>query len=100
MAPERAHYHDRITQDPAVMVGKPVVRDTRIPVELVLGHLAANPHLDDLFGASPHLTIDDVKACLAYAEAAGGRKHRATGKEVLERWRKHPRESRPPPTVS
>ena len=56
------------------MVGKPVVRGTRIPVELVIGHLAANPDLDDLFGAYPHLTLDDVKACLAYAQQAVERK--------------------------
>jgi hypothetical protein len=40
------------------MVGKPVVKDTRIPVELVLGHLAANPDLDELFAAYPHLAIE------------------------------------------
>ena len=57
-------YKDRISQDPAVMVGKPVVKGTRIPVELVLGHLAHNPDLADLFGAYPHLTLEDVKACL------------------------------------
>src|SRR4051794_32334975 len=61
---------DRITQDPDVMVGKPVVRGTRIPVALVLGHLAQNPDLDDLFSAYPGLTVEDVKACLAYARAA------------------------------
>lgn len=62
-------YKDRISQDPAVMVGKPVVKGTRIPVELVLGHLAHNPDLNDLFAAYPHLTLEDVKACLAYAQA-------------------------------
>ncbi len=36
MATERALYTDRITEDPAVMVGKPVVRGTRISMELVL----------------------------------------------------------------
>jgi uncharacterized protein (DUF433 family) len=35
-----------ITVDPAVMVGKPVVKGTRVPVELVLAKLAANPDLD------------------------------------------------------
>ena len=64
---------DRITQDPRVMVGKPVVRGTRIPVELILGHLAHNPNLDELFAAYPELTIEDVKAVLAYAQAAVGR---------------------------
>jgi uncharacterized protein (DUF433 family) len=58
---------DRIATDPAVMVGKPVVRGTRIPVELVLGFLSANPDLSELLQAYPHLTVDDVKACLAYS---------------------------------
>ena len=46
------------------MVGKPVVRGTRIPVERVLAHLADNPELSDLFEALPRLTLEDVRACL------------------------------------
>lgn len=49
------------------MVGKPVVKGTRVTVERVLAHLAETPDLDDLFAAFPHLTIEDVQACLAYA---------------------------------
>lgn len=67
---------ERITIDPEVMVGKPVVRGTRIPVELVLGFLAANPDLGELLQAYPHLTVDDVKACLVYARAAVRRQRR------------------------
>lgn len=69
MAAERPLYRARITQDPEIMVGKPVITGTRIPVELVLAHLAYNPDLDDLFGAYPHLTREDVQAVLAYAQA-------------------------------
>jgi len=65
---------DRITADPNVMVGKPVVRGTRIPVERVLEQLAYNPDLHELFAAYPRLTVDDVKACLAYAQRAVSRK--------------------------
>jgi uncharacterized protein (DUF433 family) len=65
---------DRITTDPDVMVGKPVVRGTRIPVERVLEQLAYNPDLHELFAAYPRLTVDDVKACLAYAQRAVSRK--------------------------
>ena len=39
-------------------------------VERVIEHLAHNPDLEDLFGAYPELTIEDVKACLQYAHAA------------------------------
>ena len=73
---ERTNYQDRIVQDPNIMVGKPVVRGTRIPVEVVIGKLAENPDLDDLFTAYPRLTIEDVKACLTYANALVGKKRR------------------------
>ena len=62
-------YEDRIVTDPQIMVGKPVVRGTRIPVALVLEYLAANPDLEHLFAAFPRLTEADVRACLAYAQA-------------------------------
>jgi uncharacterized protein (DUF433 family) len=69
MAREQAQYHERIVQDPGIMVGKPVVKGTRIPVEVVLAYLARNPNFDDLFADYPRLTMDDVKACFAYARA-------------------------------
>jgi uncharacterized protein (DUF433 family) len=69
MANGQPTYQDRIIADPDIMVGKPVVKGTRIPVELVLGELAANPDLDELFAAYPRLTIEDVRACLDYAQA-------------------------------
>lgn len=62
-------YHERIIRDPAILVGKPVVKGTRIPVELVLAKLAANPDLAELLADYPRLTVDDVKAVLAYAQA-------------------------------
>lgn len=65
-----APYADRIVQDPAILVGKPVIKGTRLSVELVLGHLAENPDLDELFAAYPRLSVDDVKAVLAYAHDA------------------------------
>jgi uncharacterized protein (DUF433 family) len=68
MAKLELDYRARITTDPNVMVGKPVVRGTRVPVERVLQHLADNPDVNDLFAAFPHLTIEDVQACLAYAQ--------------------------------
>ncbi len=58
---------ERITIDPDVLVGKPVIKGTRMPVELVLAKLAANPDLDEFFLDYPELTVDDVKACLRYA---------------------------------
>ncbi|MGD9892089.1 MAG: DUF433 domain-containing protein [Dehalococcoidia bacterium] len=69
MATEQPTYQDRISSDPKVMAGKPVVRGTRMPVEIVLRALAQNPNVQELFVEYPRLTMDDVRACLAYAEA-------------------------------
>ena len=69
MTKEQPRYRDRIVQDPNVMVGKPVVKGTRIPVERVLQHLEENDWAD-LFAAFPELTEEDVRTCLAYARAA------------------------------
>jgi uncharacterized protein (DUF433 family) len=70
MADKQQPYKYRITINPAIMVGKPVVKGTRIPVERVVAHLANNPDLTDLFAAYPELTVEDVKACLQYAHHA------------------------------
>ena len=59
--------HPRITLDPNVMVGKPVIRGTRITVELVLDLLAQGWTKDEIVAAYPHLKAEDILACLAYA---------------------------------
>lgn len=69
MEQDRPRYQDRIMAAPQTLVGKPVVRGTRIGVEHVLQQLAANPDTEELFAAYPELTMADVKACLAYAQA-------------------------------
>ncbi|MGH7856810.1 MAG: DUF433 domain-containing protein, partial [Candidatus Binatia bacterium] len=58
---------DRIDINPAVMVGKPVIRGTRVPVELVLRKLSEGATEAELLEAYPRLTIDDIRAALAYA---------------------------------
>lgn len=60
----------RIEINPSVMLGKPVVRDTRIPVELLLRKLAEGATFTELLDAYPRLTEDDIRACLAYAADA------------------------------
>lgn len=76
--------HDRIVEDPAIMVGKPVIKGTRIPVERVLRHLEENDRAD-LFEAFPELTGDDVRACLAYArEAIEQRRQLAVARNAAE----------------
>lgn len=61
-------YQDRIISIPGVIGGKHVVKGTRIPVEIVLQHLAYDLSLETLFADYPRLTKEDVQACLAYAE--------------------------------
>ena len=72
-------YSHRIAQDPKILGGKPVIKGTRVPVEVVLEYLAHNPDFDELFADYPRLTLDDVKACFKYAqtlvEAIPNQKH-------------------------
>lgn len=57
----------RIEINPDIMFGKPVIRGTRIPVELILRHFASGHVLEDLLEGYPHLTREDVRAALDYA---------------------------------
>lgn len=66
---KRTTLNNRIIVDPNILVGKPIIKGTRISVELVLKHLALNPNLNELLAAYPHLTVDDVRACLSYAQS-------------------------------
>lgn len=57
----------RIEINPNVMMGKPVIRGTRIPVELLIRKLSEGATEDELLDAYPRLTKKDIKAALAYA---------------------------------
>jgi uncharacterized protein (DUF433 family) len=57
----------RITSDPAIFAGKPIVRGRRLAVEHVLSMLAAGDAPQDVLAAYPLLEADDVRACLLYA---------------------------------
>ncbi|OGK88844.1 MAG: antitoxin [Candidatus Rokubacteria bacterium GWC2_70_16] len=61
---------DRIEENPKVMMGKPVIRGTRIPVELVLRKLAEGATFEDLLAAYPRLRREDIQAALGYAADA------------------------------
>jgi len=58
---------DRIEINPTVMLGKPVIRGTRIPVELIIRKLSEGATEADLLDAYPRLTHEDIQAALAYA---------------------------------
>lgn len=67
----------RITVNPEIFGGKPIVRGRRLAVEHVIGMLAAGDSVDDLLRAYPWLEREDVMACLVYA-------HRMVGHERIE----------------
>ena len=59
----------RIEAKPAVMLGKPCVKGTRIPVYLLLEKMAAGETIEQLLAAYPQLATEDLRACLEYAAA-------------------------------
>jgi uncharacterized protein (DUF433 family) len=61
---------DRIEINPKVMMGKPVIRGTRIPVELILRKLGEGASEADLLDAYPRLTREDILAAMSYAADA------------------------------
>jgi uncharacterized protein (DUF433 family) len=56
-----------IVSDPAVMMGKPVVKSTRITVELILEKLGAGETVEQLLEAHPRLTREGIQAALSFA---------------------------------
>lgn len=59
----------RITADPEIFGGKPIIRGMRISVELILSLLAQGVSTEEILSDYPDLEPDDVRACLAYAHA-------------------------------
>ena len=59
--------YERITVDPAVMVGKPCIQGTRITVDLILRKFAAGETEADLLQGYPHLSREDIRQALAFA---------------------------------
>jgi len=60
-------WRERITVDPRILVGKPVVKGTRIAVEMVVDLLAAGWTHQQILDSYPTLSEADVRACLSYA---------------------------------
>jgi uncharacterized protein (DUF433 family) len=58
---------ERIEVNPRVMLGKPVIRGTRIPVELILRKLSEGASEADLLDGYPQLTREDIRAAMRYA---------------------------------
>jgi uncharacterized protein (DUF433 family) len=58
---------ERIEANPGVMLGKPVIRGTRVPVELILRRISEGATEEALLASYPHLTLDDLRAAVAFA---------------------------------
>jgi uncharacterized protein (DUF433 family) len=68
--PHANRYEDlkRIVVDPKVMVGKPVIRGTRLTVQFILGMLAHGSTIEDIIGEYQGLTREDVLACIGFTK--------------------------------
>ena len=62
---------ERITARPDVLGGKPIIRDLRVSVEMVLSLLAQGVAPEAILDDYPELEFDDIRACTAYAHAVG-----------------------------
>ncbi|MDK2855975.1 MAG: hypothetical protein PWQ86_1188 [Bacillota bacterium] len=58
---------DRIVCNPEILGGKPVIKGTRIAVYLILDLLSEGYSFEDILRLYPHLTTEDIKACIRYA---------------------------------
>jgi uncharacterized protein (DUF433 family) len=63
------NWEDRIVIDPEILVGKPIIRGTRLAVEFVVELLAQGWTEAEILENYPGLTRDDIQACLKYASA-------------------------------
>lgn len=59
--------HERIIIDPKILGGKPVIKGTRIPVYVIVNHVAAGYTVEKILEEYPPLTGEDVKAALEFA---------------------------------
>ena len=64
----RADWKKHITSDPKVMLGKPIIKGTRITVELILEKLSEGEPIEQILESHPQLVKKSIYACLAYAQ--------------------------------
>ena len=63
----RTDWRDRVIVDPEIHHGDPCIKGTRIPVTVIVGSVADGLSLDEIRAAYPQLSVEDVRAALAYA---------------------------------
>ena len=61
------NWRDHIVSGPAILVGKPTIKGTRISIELIFGWLANGWTFEQVLESYPHITRDDIQAALAFA---------------------------------
>ena len=61
------NYRDRIEINPNILMGKPVIKGTRIPVELILRKLGEGATIEELLEMYPNLTKEDILAAISYS---------------------------------
>ncbi len=60
-------YISRLTSSPDVLLGKPVIKNTRITVELILERLGDGMTIDEILEATPNIKKEDILACISYS---------------------------------
>jgi len=71
-------YREHITVDYRIMLGKPIIKGTRITIALILKKLAEGMEIKDVIEAYPHLKEENIRAALAYSSAV------VAGEELLD----------------
>ena len=61
---------DRVVSDPAILGGKPIIKETQISVEIILEWIASGASHDDVLQSYPHLSAEDVEQAIGYAAQA------------------------------
>jgi uncharacterized protein (DUF433 family) len=70
---KKIKWQEHIMSDPQILYGKPCIKGTRIPVDLILEKLAYGEQVNDLLQDYPRITDKDIYACLFYAAEKIGR---------------------------
>ena len=63
----RVDWKERVVIDPQLHHGDPCIKGTRVPVSIIVGSIADGMGVDEVRGAYPQLSVEDIRAALAYA---------------------------------
>ena len=63
-------WQSRIILNPSILVGKPIIKGTRLAVEFIIDLLAQGWSIDEILRNYPGITVMDIQACLYYASAS------------------------------